>query len=101
LKKTKEEMYIGIGLGRLRNERGWTQEKLAEESDLSNRTVQNLEYNESTPSGTTIALLAKALGLEIDEFLTKIKADIIFQYPPTPEEKKAKKKKRKQKNLKS
>jgi transcriptional regulator with XRE-family HTH domain len=101
LKKARKEMYIGIGLGRLRNERGWTHEKLAGDSDLAYRTVQNLEYNKSTPSGTTLALLAKAFEMEIDEFLTKIKADIIFQYPPTPEEKEAKKKKRTKKKPKS
>jgi hypothetical protein len=42
-------------------------------------------------SSTTLYLLAKAFGMGIDEFLKSIKADIIYRYPPSPEEKEANK----------
>lgn len=88
--QTDEEMYIGIGLGRIRNERDWSQEKLAEVSELSYRTVQNLEYNQASPSGTSICKLAKAFEMEPWEFLKNIKDEIIYK----PRKQKAKKIKR-------
>ncbi|EKN66444.1 XRE family transcriptional regulator [Neobacillus bataviensis LMG 21833] len=81
MKKTKEEMYIGIGLGRLRNEKKWTQEKLAEESKLNTRYIQDLEYNEKSPSGTTLGLLANAFEMKLSEFLKQIEDEIIYKYP--------------------
>ncbi|WP_419955158.1 helix-turn-helix domain-containing protein [Neobacillus niacini] len=72
--EAKEEKYIGIGLKRLRKtERGWTQEKLAEESGLDRRTIQKLENNKSTPTLTTICALAAAFEMEDWEFLKTIK----------------------------
>lgn len=77
--QTDEEMYIGIGLGRIRNERDWTQEKLAKVSELSYRTVQNIEYNRTSPSGTSICKLAKAFEMEPWEFLKNINDEIIYK----------------------
>jgi transcriptional regulator with XRE-family HTH domain len=77
LTEAKEEKYIGIGLKRLRKtERGWTQEKLAEESGLDRRTIQKLENNKSTPTLTTICALAAAFEMEHWEFLKTIKDEI-------------------------
>lgn len=88
--QTDEEMYIGIGLGRMRNERDWTQEKLAEVSQLSYRTVQNIEYNRTSPSGTSICKFAQAFEMEPWEFLKCISEEIIYK----PRKQKAKKHKR-------
>jgi transcriptional regulator with XRE-family HTH domain len=88
LTKTKKEMFIGIGLGRLRNERGWTQEKLAHESGLNTRFIQRLEYDDSSPSGTTLSSLANAFEMRPWEFLKNIDDDIIYK---VPEKKKPKK----------
>jgi transcriptional regulator with XRE-family HTH domain len=85
-----EEMYIGIGLGRMRNEREWTQEKLAELSQLSYRTVQNIEYNRTSPSGTSICKFAQAFEMETWEFFKSITDEIIYK----PRKQKAKKNKR-------
>jgi transcriptional regulator with XRE-family HTH domain len=46
----------------LRSRRGWTQEKLAEKSILSVRTIQNLERRKAAHLGT-IAKIAEALGV--------------------------------------
>jgi transcriptional regulator with XRE-family HTH domain len=88
--KTDEEMYIGIGVGRMRIERDWSQEKLADLSELSYRAVQNIEYNATSPSGTSICRLAKAFDMEPWEFLKNISDEIIYK----PRKRKAKKKKR-------
>lgn len=81
LKKIIEEMYIGIGLGRLRNERKWTQEKLAEKSNLNIRYIQYLESNKKSPSGTTLSLLANAFKMKLWEFIKAIDDDIVYKYP--------------------
>lgn len=82
-------MYIGLGVGRMRIERDWTQEYLAEVSDLAYRTVQNIEYNRTSPSGTSICKFAKAFEMEHWEFLKEISDEVIYK----PKKRKSKKKK--------
>jgi transcriptional regulator with XRE-family HTH domain len=51
-------------IGELRERRGWTQEKLAERSGLSVRTIRNLELGRiQNPRQSSIDLLANALGM--------------------------------------
>ena len=50
----------------LRNRKGWTQEKLAEKSRVSVRTIQNIERGKPTQFGT-ILKLAQALGVQAQE----------------------------------
>lgn len=48
----------------LREQRGWTQEKLAEQSGVSVRTIRNMELGlVDNPRRSTVELLAQALGL--------------------------------------
>jgi transcriptional regulator with XRE-family HTH domain len=81
LEETEKEPYIGVGLGRMRNERDWTQEKLAEKSNLSYRTIQKLEHNINSPTLHSIVKLAKAFEMENWEFLKNINNEIIYKYP--------------------
>lgn len=71
----------------LRSRRGWTQEKLAEKSILSVRTIQNLERGKSIHLGT-IAKVAEALGVPPKECITSaapIEAlSIGSEIPPCP-----------------
>src|ERR1700742_2853283 len=53
----------GTKIIELRARKGWTQEKLAEKSILSVRTVQNIERGKPTQFGTVVKL-AIALGVE-------------------------------------
>jgi transcriptional regulator with XRE-family HTH domain/tetratricopeptide (TPR) repeat protein len=53
----------GTKIIELRARKGWTQEKLAEKSILSVRTVQNIERSKPTQFGTVVKL-AIALGVE-------------------------------------
>jgi len=50
----------------LRKSRGWTQEKLAEESNLSIRTIQRLESGEDS-SLETLRLVSNALEVQIND----------------------------------
>lgn len=49
--------------------RGLSQEALAEESGISNRTVQRIENGESNPTGDTLQRLSAALDVNPDELI--------------------------------
>lgn len=60
----------------LRNQRGMTQESLAENSGLSLRTIQRIENNESVPRGDSLKRLAIALKTTPDDIIDwKIQED--------------------------
>lgn len=58
----------------LRQERGWTQEKLAAESGVGIRTVQRLEAG-SDASLETLSLVASALGVTVSALFKTIEND--------------------------
>ena len=55
----------------LRKRRGWTQERLAEETGLSVRTIQRIEKGEDS-SLETLGLVADAFKIEINELFIEI-----------------------------
>lgn len=55
----------------LRKQRGWTQEKLAEESQVNTRTVQRLESGEDV-SLETLRLIANALDVQIADLFESL-----------------------------
>ncbi len=60
----------------LRNQRGMTQELLAEDSGLSLRTIQRIENAETVPRGDSLKRLAIALNTSPDEIIDwKIQED--------------------------
>lgn len=71
----------------LRSRRGWTQEKLAEKSILSVRTIQNLERGKSIHLGT-IAKVAEALGVPPKECINSAAPpealSVGVEIPPCP-----------------
>lgn len=60
---------LGLRLKELRNRKGLSQEVLAEEAQLSLRTIQRIENNETVPRGDTLKRLAVALGTSPDEIV--------------------------------
>jgi XRE family transcriptional regulator, regulator of sulfur utilization len=72
LEETKEIYYVGIGLNRLRRGKKWTQEELAEHSNLNRKYIGELELNKKTPSISTVFALADALGIERGAFVTEL-----------------------------
>lgn len=53
----------------LRNQKGMSQEYLAEESGLSLRTIQRVENGESNPTGESLKRLSNALNVNPDELI--------------------------------
>jgi DNA-binding XRE family transcriptional regulator len=72
----------GEKVGRLRADRGWTQEKLAENADINKRTVERIEAGDATTL-TTLRVVAEALGVEVKELLATT-GDQEAKAPPPP-----------------
>ena len=58
--------HLAIRVKEIRNQKGMSQEILAEESGLSLRTVQRIENGESNPTGDTLKRLSNALQVNPD-----------------------------------
>lgn len=60
---------LAIKIKNLRNQNGFSQEKLAEESKLSLRTIQRIEKTGTISRGDTLIKLTQALNVTPDELL--------------------------------
>ena len=60
---------LAIRLKELRNQRGMSQEVLADESGLSLRTIQRIENGATNPTGDSLKRLANALSVNTDELI--------------------------------
>jgi XRE family transcriptional regulator, regulator of sulfur utilization len=60
--RTPEHGALGEAVRRLREARGWTQEKLAEEAETDLRQVGGIERGLRNPTYFTLVRLARALG---------------------------------------
>lgn len=55
---------------KLRNKKGWSQERLAREADISYQTLIKIEQNRViNPKIQTLIKLAKALGVSLDKLV--------------------------------
>ena len=63
---TKAEYNIGTNIREVRNGKRLSQEKLASKCGFSNTTLSQYENHKKTPNVTTLAKIAKALGVSID-----------------------------------
>lgn len=66
--------HFAHAVRRLRETRGWSQERLAERSDLNRSYVGELERGEAIPSLATIAKLASAFGLTPSSLMAQSEA---------------------------
>jgi len=64
-----KKSHLSARLKKLRNQKGLSQEALAEESGLSLRTIQRIENGESNPTGETLKRLSRALNVNPDELI--------------------------------
>jgi transcriptional regulator with XRE-family HTH domain len=60
---------FGITLRQLREERGWSQEALAEHADLNRSYIGELERGKAIPSLLTLKKLSVALGVSLSNLL--------------------------------
>jgi len=57
-------------LKKLRNKKGWSQERLAREADISYQTLIKIEQERiKNPKLQTLVKLAKALGVSLDDLV--------------------------------
>ena len=67
---------IGIKITILRKRLKYSQEKLAELSNLSKNSISTIERGESKPSIETLDRIAKALNIELKELVDVSKIDL-------------------------
>ena len=58
-------------LRQLREERGWSQEQLAERADLNRSYVGEVERGNAIPSLITLSKLAAALEIRLSSFIAR------------------------------
>ncbi|MBQ3029603.1 MAG: helix-turn-helix transcriptional regulator [Agathobacter sp.] len=62
-------MQLGKNIYELRKEKGLSQEKLAEQINVTRQTISNWELGETYPNPEQLLLLSKALEKSVDELL--------------------------------
>lgn len=72
----KIRQKIGIKIKLERTKRGWSQEKLAEESSLSKTYINAVERGTSSPSADTLIKIANAFEMELVDLINVEKVDI-------------------------
>ena len=68
-KRIMEKINLGTKLKNLREEMGFTQEKLATILNISSQSISKWEKNESTPTVDTLVELSNIFNLSLDELL--------------------------------
>ncbi len=63
-------------LTRLRAERGWSQQRLADESKVNKATINQIERGRRSPNVETLEKLADALGAGVGDFFPKAQAPL-------------------------
>lgn len=76
-RKAPEAVLFGNALRRLRTERGWSQERLAEAAGITLNYVGNLERGEQGPSLNILVRLARALETDLPTLLAEFNSTII------------------------
>ncbi|HYK04390.1 MAG TPA: helix-turn-helix transcriptional regulator [Thermoanaerobaculia bacterium] len=76
-RKAPEALLFGQSLRRLRTERGWSQERLAEAAGITLNYVGNLERGEQGPSLHVLVRLARALEIDLSVLVSDFRRDTI------------------------
>jgi len=63
-------------LTRIRNERGWSQQRLADEAGINKATLNQIERGRRSPNVETLHKLAAALGVEVGDFFPKAQSPL-------------------------
>ena len=80
-------MTVSSQISSARKQKGMTQEELAEQAQVTVRTIQRVESGESSPRAYTLKLIAAALELPFEEFAKSTpeqpKSDMIVETTST------------------
>ena len=63
---------LGLNLRRLREEKGYTQERLGERAELDSTYISGIERGVRNPSVISLVRVAKALGVTVAELLAGV-----------------------------
>jgi transcriptional regulator with XRE-family HTH domain len=69
--RSSAHLAWGLAVRGIRNERGLSQERLAQLADLDRTYVSGVERGERNPSLTTFLRLATALEIQVSEIATR------------------------------
>ncbi len=72
-------MTVGQEIRRLREDKGWSQAKLAAAAEMGVSGVSQIETGSRNPSAVTLAKLAKALGVEMADLFPKGQSPLPFE----------------------
>ena len=72
---TKKAETLNDRIKNLRKEKGWTQLKLAEQLNITDKAVSKWESGEGNPDITLLPKLAELFGVTIDYLLTGVKPE--------------------------
>ena len=65
---SKQEYPLSNNLKKLREKKGFSQDRLAKLADVANNTIIKIEQGENTnPTLATLKKIAKALGVSLDD----------------------------------
>lgn len=78
----REMSEFGNNLYRLRKLRGWTQQELADQLGVTNRSVSKWETGETLPETGQLIPLDDAFGVTVDELLRGPKAPLAAEHLP-------------------
>lgn len=67
--KEGEQMQLGKNIYDLRKQKGLSQEKLAEQINVTRQTISNWELGETSPNPEQLILLSRAFNKSIDELV--------------------------------
>lgn len=76
-------------LKRIRNERGWSQRRLAKESGVNTATINQVEQGKRSPTIETLDKLTRALDVEIADLFPKAEPSLFEIVAPNPEQRRA------------
>jgi transcriptional regulator with XRE-family HTH domain len=75
---------FGAILKQLREQRGWTRQKLAKRSGMTPTYIGILEYGGNVPSLPTVLELIEVLGADIADVMTRLAAARVSPLPVLP-----------------
>ena len=67
-----DNIGIGKNIARLRKERGWTQQQLADKLDVGNKAISKWENGRGIPDIAILYNIAKVFGVSTDEILCEV-----------------------------